>query len=124
MDEPETRDDSAIASGRLLPSDEHDQSKASLDLPSVGDIEQLARANGGVFFVTDRHGDIAPPGARELGLFFKDTRYLSHYRLDVPHAQIVWLSADITSPRYSQVDLMLSDFERRTVLDDPNHFVH
>ena len=54
---------------------------AALELTSAGDVEQLVRARGTLFAVTNRHGDIAPRGAKELGVFFHDTRYLSYYEL-------------------------------------------
>ncbi len=38
---------------------------AGVSLPSAGDLEQLVRAHGTTFLVTNRHGDVAPPGARE-----------------------------------------------------------
>jgi hypothetical protein len=64
-----------------------------LALTSAGDVEQLVRARGTLFLVTNRNGDIDPPGARELGLFYRDTRYLSHYALHVSGADVVRLSA-------------------------------
>jgi glycogen debranching enzyme len=97
---------------------------SALDLPSAADVEQLVRAEGTLFLVTDRSGDIAPSGARELGLFFRDTRFLSHYAMHVGVGQVVRLSAETTHDGFNQVDLMVSDVERADILDDPKNYLH
>ena len=97
---------------------------APLSLPSATDVEQLVRAQGSTFLVSDRSGDITPAGARELGLFHEDTRFLSHYTLDVGGGEVVRLSADTSHDGYNQIDLMLSDLDRGDILDDPKNFIH
>ncbi|HEX4446575.1 MAG TPA: glycogen debranching N-terminal domain-containing protein, partial [Polyangiaceae bacterium] len=97
---------------------------AGLALPSVGDIEHMVRARGAMFLVTNSQGDIAPAGVRELGLFHQDTRFLSHYELEVLSCRAVRLSAETSNPAYNQVDLMLSDPEHQELLDDPSNFLH
>ena len=96
----------------------------ALDLPTAGDVEQLVRARGAMFFVTDRHGDVRPAGARELGLFDRDTRHLSHYALTIKNGPVVRLSAEPVGDAYNQIDLMLSDLEVGEFLDDPKNFLH
>ena len=96
----------------------------ALELPTAGDVEQLVRARGSMFLVTDRHGDIRPAGARELGLFDRDTRHLSHYALTIRNGAVVRLSAEPVSDAYNQIDLMLSDLEVGEFLDDPKNFLH
>jgi glycogen debranching enzyme len=95
-----------------------------LALPIVGEIERLVRARGTMFLVTTPHGDIAPAGARELGLFCQDTRFLSHYELMIRDRHTVRLSAETSHPAYNQVDLMLSDTQPEELLEDPKNFVH
>jgi glycogen debranching enzyme len=95
-----------------------------LNLPIVGEIDRLVRGRGSTFLVTTRQGDIAPAGARELGLFDQDTRYLSHYELEIRAGHMVRLSADTSHPAYNQVDLMLSGPSREELLDDPSNFLH
>ncbi len=95
-----------------------------LDLPMVGEIERLVRARGAMFLVTTRQGDVTPKGARELGLFYKDTRFLSHYELEVRNRRAVRLSAETSDPAYNQIDLMLSDPEHEELLEDPSNFLH
>ncbi len=95
-----------------------------LELPIVGEIERLVRARGSLFVVTTRQGDIAPAGARELGLFYQDTRFLSLYELEIRSGHAVRLSAETSHPAYNQVDLMLSDSRSEELLDDPKNFLH
>jgi glycogen debranching enzyme len=95
-----------------------------LSLPQVGDVERLVRARGAMFIVTTRQGDITPAGARELGLFFEDTRFLSHYELEIRKSRAVHLSAETSNPAYNQVDLMLSDPEHEELLEDPSNYLH
>src|SRR5437016_3556980 len=97
---------------------------SSLSLPSAGDIEQLVRAHGSTFVVTDRQGDISPSGAREVGLFHRDTRHLSYYALTIKNALAVCLSSEAVGDAYNQIDLMLSDLEVGEFLDDPKNFLH
>lgn len=95
-----------------------------LVLASAHDSEQLVCARGALFFVTDRRGDIVPAGARELGLFYEDTRYLSHLALSIANVQLVQLSAETSHDAYNQVDLMVSGFDQGDFLDDPQNFLH
>jgi glycogen debranching enzyme len=95
-----------------------------LVLPMIGDVERLVRARGSLFVVTSQQGDIAPAGARELGLFYRDTRFLSHYELEIPKGRPVRLNADTSHPAYNQVDLMVSEAEQEEPLDDPRNFLH
>jgi glycogen debranching enzyme len=97
---------------------------SALVLPFLGDVERLVRARGTTFLVTDHKGDIAPSGARELGLFHQDTRHLSHYELAIHGGETTRLSASASQDAYNQVDLMLSDVEDAEFLDDPKNFLH
>jgi glycogen debranching enzyme len=95
-----------------------------LSLPMTGEIERLVRARGAMFLVTTRQGDVTPAGARELGLFYQDTRFLSHYELEVRNCRAARLSAETSHPAYNQIDLMLSDPEHEELLEDPSNFLH
>ncbi len=96
----------------------------ALALPLVSEVDRLVRARGAMFFVTTRQGDVTPAGARELGLFYKDTRFLSHYELEIRGRRAVRLGAETSHPAYNQVDLMLSDLEHEELLEDPSNFLH
>ncbi len=106
----------------MLP--ETDPSGSPLSLVAARPLEPLVRARGAIFLVTNREGDIVPPGARELGLFAHDTRFLSHYELSIEGAQVAYLSAEATGDSINQIDLMLGGAEAADYLDDPEHYVH
>jgi glycogen debranching enzyme len=97
---------------------------SELVLSTCHDAEQLVCARGTLFLVTDRHGDIAPRGARELGLFYQDTRHLSHLALTLENAELVHLSAETTHDAFNQVDLMVAGLDEGEFLDDPQNFLH
>jgi glycogen debranching enzyme len=101
-----------------------ERSLATLALPTAGDVEQLVRAHGTTFLVTNRRGDIAPAGARELGFFSQDTRHLSHLELTISGAELVHLSSSSRGDAYNQIDLMASGLEPGDVLDDPQNYLH
>lgn len=77
-----------------------------------------------LFLLTDRHGDIAPPGRCALGLFLDDTRILSHYELRIRGGPPSLLSAQVLRPYTSQIDLAVSDAAFGGSAWDPKHAVH
>src|SRR5262249_55554951 len=81
----------------------------ALDLPGSGETEPLVLARGSLFCVTNQRGDIAPAGARDLGLFYEDTRHLSYLELLIAGGPPIVLSADISGAAMSQIDLTLTD---------------
>jgi glycogen debranching enzyme len=95
-----------------------------LDLTSCRDTERLVCAHGTLFLVTDRHGNIEPRGARELGLFYNDTRHLSYLTLRVRQAELVHLSAETSHDAFNQIDLMVAGLDQGEFLDDPQNFLH
>jgi glycogen debranching enzyme len=97
---------------------------SELALSSARDSEQLVCARGSLFLVTERHGDVAPSGARELGLFSNDTRYLSHLELRIADVELVHLSAETSHDAFNQVDLMVSGLGPAEFLDDPQNYLH
>ena len=97
---------------------------ASLPLPVSGETEPLVLARGNAFCVTNQRGDIAPAGARDLGLFHDDTRHLSYLELFVSGGPPVVLSSETSGAATSQIDLTLTDREFGGFLDDPQNFLH
>ena len=61
-------------------------------LPESTGTEKLVLKRGNLFAVTGRLGDISPPGARDQGAYFEDTRFLSKLRLTVAGGPPVVLS--------------------------------
>jgi glycogen debranching enzyme len=100
------------------------QSGSVLELSSAQDSEQLVCARGSLFLVTERHGDVAPKGARELGLFYQDTRYVSYLALRIAKVQLVYLSSETSDDAFNQVDLMVTGLDEGEFLDDPQNFLH
>ena len=86
-----------------------DSGGRSLELPTSGETEPLVLSRGNLFCVTNHRGDIAPAGARDLGLFCDDTRHLSYLELFVAGGPPVVLSAGTHGAANSQVDLTLTD---------------
>lgn len=80
--------------------------------------------NHRLFLLTDRRGDIAPPGRCGLGLFYDDTRILSHYQLALRGGPVALLSAQVLRPYASQIDLAVSDVSFGGSTWDPKHAVH
>src|SRR5581483_4596949 len=109
---------------RLSPEVVLPPSERALELPSSGDTEPLVLSRGNLFCVTNHRGDIAPAGARDLGLFSDDTRHLSYYQLFIAGGPPVVLSADTSGAAFSQIDLTLSDSQFGGFLDDPQNFLH
>jgi glycogen debranching enzyme len=95
-----------------------------LELNTCHDSERMVCARGTLFLVTDRHGNIEPRGARELGLFYNDTRHLSYLVLRMRQAELVHLSAETSHDAFNQVDLMVSGLDEGEFLDDPQNFLH
>jgi glycogen debranching enzyme len=104
----------------LLPADE---AGTALQLATAHDVTTLVRAAGYTFLVTRRDGNIAPAGARELGLFQRDTRFLSRYELQLHGGEVVYLSAEGSGDSLNQIDQMVSAPIHGN-LDDPQNFLH
>src|SRR6266550_2642770 len=52
-------------------------------LPESTGTDKLVLKRGNLFAVAGRLGDIWPPGARDQGAYFEDTRFLSKLRLTI-----------------------------------------
>ncbi len=95
-----------------------------LDLPHALGVSRLVLSRGNTFLVTGAAGNIAPSGARELGLFHRDTRHLSSYELLLPGPPPTLLSSETESALTSQIDLTTTDEEFGGLLDEPINFLH
>jgi glycogen debranching enzyme len=96
----------------------------ALELPVSGETEPLVLSRGNLFCVTNQRGDIAPAGARDLGLFANDTRHLSYLELFIAGGPPVALSSDTHGAANSQIDLTLTDSQFGGFLSDPQNFLH
>jgi hypothetical protein len=73
--------------------------------PHLSNVESLALIRGRTFFVSDRTGNLMPPGAPHVGLFREDTRYL----------KIGWISPAILSgipARLANINRYMCAFDR------------
>lgn len=95
-----------------------------LVLPHALGVSRLVLSRGNLFLVTGAAGNIAPAGARELGLFHRDTRHLSAYELVLPGPPPTLLSSETESALTSQIDLTTTDEEFGGLLDEPINFLH
>src|SRR5205085_7625151 len=93
-------------------------------LPESTGTDKLVLKRGNLFAVTGRVGDIWPPGARDQGAYFEDTRFLSKLRLTVAGGPPVVLSSQSTSEYRSQIDLTVTSLSFGGVFADPVNFLH
>src|SRR5262245_61862441 len=73
--------------------------------PSSGRAEKMVIKHGNLFWVADPRGQVAPAGARDLGLFYNDTRYLSFYQVTLPDFDLELLSSATSMDGMMQADM-------------------
>ncbi len=93
-------------------------------LPESTGTDKLVLKRGNLFAVTGRLGDIAPPGARDQGAYFEDTRFLSRLRLCMAGGPPVVLSTQSSAEYTSQIDLTVTSSHFGGVFQDPVNFLH
>jgi glycogen debranching enzyme len=94
--------------------------------PHLSNVESLALIRGTTFFVSDRNGNLMPPGAPHVGLFREDTRYLSQIELLVNGHPPIVLSATSEGGYANRVELTVKGSLPGEGLDIPVNtiFVH
>jgi glycogen debranching enzyme len=94
--------------------------------PHLSNVESLALIRGRTFFVSDRSGNLMPPGAPHVGLFREDTRYLSQIELLVNGHPPSVLSATTEGAYANRVELTVKGSIPGEGLDIPVNtvFVH
>lgn len=95
-----------------------------LELPHALGVSRLVLSRGNLFTVTGAGGNIMPAGARELGVFFQDTRHLSYYELVLPGHPPTLLSSETESSLAAQIDLTTTDEEFGGLLGEPINVLH
>ncbi len=73
--------------------------------PMLDATEVLALIQGSTFFAANRHGDLMPPSAPHIGLFYEDTRFLSQLELLVNTQKPLVLSSTTVDADSSRVEL-------------------
>ena len=92
----------------------------------LSNVESLALIRGRTFFVSDRSGNLMPPGAPHVGLFREDTRYLSQIELLVNGLPPIVLSATTEGAYANRLELTVKGSVPGEGLDIPVNtvFVH
>ncbi|HEX7050254.1 MAG TPA: glycogen debranching N-terminal domain-containing protein [Longimicrobiales bacterium] len=85
---------------------------------------ELVLKEGELFLLTDASGNVAPPGACELGLFHADTRFLSFYDLTTAGGRPDVLSSQAARVFAAQIDLTVTDREFGGLFTEPKNFLH
>ncbi|MBZ0220969.1 MAG: amylo-alpha-1,6-glucosidase [Candidatus Methylomirabilis sp.] len=77
---------------------------------TIIDPFRLIQKDGEIFGIYDRFGDILPLGKREQGVYYKGTRYLSHYELRINGMRPLFLSSNMDEDNFLMtVDLTNPD---------------
>src|SRR4051812_23998865 len=87
-------------------------------------VNNLTLIDGKTFLSTSVSGDIAPPGAPDVGFFHDDTRYLSSLELKVDGHRTVVLSSSTEKSFASQIELTTGNISLRDSFDLPENTVH
>ncbi len=93
--------------------------------PEATGVDKLVLKRGNLFLVANTIGDVAPAGARDLGLFLTDTRHLSAWRLSVKGGAPLVLSSQVSSDYVAQIDLTVTSLHVGDLLGrEPVNFLH
>ena len=93
--------------------------------PEATGVEKLVLKRGNLFLVANRLGDVAPAGARDLGLFLTDTRHLSAWQLAVEGGPPLCLSSQVSADYVAQVDFTVTSLHEGDLLGrEPVNYVH
>jgi glycogen debranching enzyme len=93
--------------------------------PEATGVDKLVLKRGNLFLVANAVGDVAPAGARDLGLFLTDTRHLSAWRLSVKGGAPLVLSSQVSSDYVAQIDFTVTSLHVGDLLGlEPVNFVH
>jgi glycogen debranching enzyme len=93
--------------------------------PEATGVDKLVLKRGNLFLVANRLGDVAPAGARDLGLFLTDTRHLSAWRLAVAGGPPLCLSSQVSRDYVAQIDFTVTSLHEGDLLGrEPVNYVH
>ena len=87
-------------------------------------VNNLTLIDGKTFLSTTLSGDIMPPGAPDVGLFYDDTRFLSRLELRVGGCRTVVLSSSTEQTFVSQIELTTGQTTLRETYDIPENTIH
>lgn len=84
--------------------------------------DRLSIKSGDMFLITDDAGNVTPPGTADLGLVWRDSRFLSEYELGVPGRIPTVLSSRVKHNAISMVDLTFTGVGNEAEFE--THYVH
>lgn len=84
--------------------------------------DRLSVKWGDMFLITDEAGNVTPPGTADLGLVWRDTRYLSEYELGVPGRIPTVLSSRVKNNSVCTIDLTFTGIGNESEFE--THYVH
>lgn len=87
-------------------------------------LNNLSLLDGKTFSSTTLAGDMMPPGAMDVGLFHRDTRFLSRLELRVNGHRTVVLSSDTQANLYAQIELASHAVVSREEQGGPENTLH
>jgi glycogen debranching enzyme len=87
-------------------------------------VNNLTLIDGKTFLSTTLAGDIMPPGAPDIGLFYDDTRFLSRFELRAGGYRTVVLSSNTEQTFVSQIELTTGQSTMRENFEIPEHTIH
>ncbi len=111
--------DSKLIEMGLRPMDAPQEPRVRYLEPHLSNVESLALIRGRTFFVSDRTGNLMPPGAPHVGLFREDTRYLSQMEMRVNGHAPILLSATSEGAYANRVELTVKGSVPGEGLDIP-----
>jgi glycogen debranching enzyme len=93
--------------------------------PEATRVDKLVLKRGNLFLVANAQGDVAPAGARDLGLFQGDTRHLSAWRLTVQGGPLLCLATQLSTEYVAQIDFTVTSLHAGDLLGhEPVNYLH
>lgn len=92
--------------------------------PHLSNVEILALIRGKTFFTANHQGNLMPPGAPHVGLFWDDTRYLSQLELQINGHPPVVLSSSTEGAYAARIELTVKGSVEGKGLDLPVNTIY
>lgn len=86
--------------------------------------DDLTLIDGRTFLASTIAGNIAPPGAPDVGFFSSDTRFLSHLELKVGGQATILLSSSTERTYASQIEMTMKTISEESTVDIPQNTIH
>ena len=115
----------ALPPGALIPvANWHIEPRAIAGLNEPRKASNLTLIDGKTFLSVTNSGDVSPPGAPDVGLFFDDTRFLSQLELRINNTGSVVLSASTERSYSATIELTTGHLQMLNSFDLPENTLH